>query len=43
MHWERLKNILTRIQIRKAQSWGCHGNLQQAPSLALSLSGWGFI
>lgn len=41
MHWERLKNKLTRIQIRKAQSWGCHGNLQQAPSLALSVAGVG--
>lgn len=41
MHWERQKNKLTRIQIRKAQSWGCHGNLQQAPSLALSVTGVG--
>lgn len=37
MHWERLINKLTRIQIRKAQSRGCHGNLQQAPSQLL----WG--
>lgn len=32
---------LTRIQIRKAQSWGCLGNLQQAPSLALRVAGVG--
>lgn len=38
VHWEGLKNKRTRIQIRKAQSSGCRGNLQQAPSLALSLS-----
>lgn len=41
MHWERLKNKRTRIQIRKAQGWGCRGNLQQAPSPALSLCGVG--
>lgn len=41
MHWERLKNKSTRIQIRKAQGRGCRGNLQQAPSLALSLCGVG--
>lgn len=34
VHWERLINKCTRIQIRKAQSWGCRGNLQQAPSLS---------
>lgn len=34
VHWERLINKRTRIQIRKAQSWGCRGNLQQAPSLS---------
>lgn len=34
MHWERLINKRTRIQIRKAQSWGCRSNLQQAPSLS---------
>lgn len=28
VHWERLINKHTRIQIRKAQSWGCHGNQQ---------------
>lgn len=33
MHWERQINKCARIQIRKAQSRGCHGNLQQAPSL----------
>lgn len=41
MHWEKLKNKRTRIQIRKARSRGCCGNLQQAPSLALRLSGVG--
>lgn len=41
MHWERLKNKRTRIQIRKAQGRGCRGNLQQAPSPALSLCGVG--
>lgn len=41
MHWEKLKNKRTRIQIRKAQNRGCCGNLQQAPRLALSLSGVG--
>lgn len=41
MHWERLKNKRTRIQIRKAQGRSCRGNLQQAPSLALSLCGVG--
>lgn len=34
VHWERLINKRTRIQIRKAQSRGCRGNLQQAPSLS---------
>lgn len=34
VHWERLINKRTRIQIRKAQSQGFHGNLQQAPSLS---------
>lgn len=33
-HWERLENKRTRIQIRKAQGRGCHGNVQQVPSLA---------
>lgn len=38
VHWEKLKNKRTRIQIRKARNRGCCGNLQQAPSLALRLS-----
>lgn len=41
MHWERLKNKRTRIQIRKAQGRGCHGNLQQAPGLAQGPCGVG--
>ena len=34
VHWERQKNKRTRIQIRKAQSRGCRGNLRQAPSFS---------
>lgn len=40
VHWERLQNKRTRIQIRKAQGWGCRGNLQQAPAWHSASLGW---